>query len=44
MGMDKETLALCLLPARWREDAKRQIRQAEEMKPGRGIYGIIRRP
>ncbi len=32
MGMDKETLALCLLPARWREDAKRQIRQAEEIR------------
>ena len=32
MGMDKEALALGLLPARWREAANRQIRQAEEIR------------
>lgn len=32
MGMDKEALALSLLPARWREKASLRISQAEEIR------------
>ncbi len=32
MGMDKEALALSLLPARWREGASLRISQAEEIR------------